>query len=126
MFDARRLTIAHVASLFHDCLFKQKIDDISQLVPVEGVWSSAEFNAGKLTAHHQEIADLLAELPIDFLKSHGQGAIFGNLCYSRQGIRWTTSYIFMDQLVQLGIGIGKVSFYKKRYFWNSETGEHHS
>ncbi len=60
---------------------------------------------------------MLDELPDSFKKSGGGGMSFQNACVDKQGNQWTDFHQRMEQLFQLGIGIGKVELLMPREMW---------
>jgi hypothetical protein len=110
-----------VSAVFMDCLFRAG-EDASKYVLAEGITINVGFHSERLESHRAEIEAMLAELPDEFQKSHGGGWSFLNACNDRYGNQWTGSHQRMEQLFQLGIGIGKVKCQLPREMWPALPG----
>lgn len=108
-----------VEEVFVDCLFKDG-EDHSEFIKAEGVVRTVGFHPGRLSGHIEEIREMLMELPVEFMKSSGEnggGWTFLNACNDKDGRQWTGSHLAMEQLFQLGIGIGLVECCLPRVMW---------
>jgi len=61
-------------------------------------------------------------LPEQFKGSAGGGWSFLNACDDKHGNQWTDLHLRMEQLFQLGIGIGKVKCLMPRAMWSALPG----
>ena len=118
---AEILTADKVDHIFMDCLFKEE-EETTGYVLAEGVMCSVGFNQDRLEQHKTEIEAMLAELPINFMKSGGGGWSFLNACYDKHGNQWTGLHEVMDQLFMLGQAIGKVGCLMPRFMWTALPG----
>lgn len=116
-----KLTAAAVAKLFEACEFKDS-DLPRKRIVVEGIIAKRAMHRGRLQAHQAEIMALLAELPEQFRRTVGGGWSFLNACEDRRGNQWTGMQSIMEQLVMLGLGIGKVEFMLPRERWGVFPG----
>lgn len=110
------LTSESVKKIFMDCLFR-KDEDTTNHVKAEGITRIVGFHPERLESHRAEIAALLDELPDAFKESSGGGMSFLNACNDKHGNQWTGLQLHMEQLFQLGIGIGKVKCPMPREMW---------
>lgn len=117
----QKLTPEKVESIFLDCLFKEE-EDTSNHIKAEGIVHTVGFHPGRLESHKEEVEELLEELPDEFKKSGGGGWSFLNACNDRHGNQWTGLHRTMEQLVLLGIAIGKVKFQLPRETWKALPG----
>jgi hypothetical protein len=115
------LTADKVREIFLDCLFKDG-EDTEKHVQAEGVVYSVGFHPERLQQHRQEILTLLFELPDQFQYDKGGGWSFLNACDDRHGVQWTGEHQTMEQLVQLGVGIGAVKYLLPRDLWAALPG----
>lgn len=111
-----------VQTIFIDCLFSNG-EDTSNYVSAEGITVDVGFHPERLNGHKPEIEALLDELPSDFRESSlGGGMSFLAACEDRHGNQWTGDHQRMEQLFQLGIGIGKVKSLLPRSLWKLLPG----
>ena len=115
------LSPERVESIFLDCLFKDG-EDTSKHVKAEGITRNVGFHPERLAGHKAEISALLDELPDEFKKSGGGAMSFLNACNDKHGNQWTGLHIRMEQLFQLGAGIGKVESLMPRSLWTALPG----
>jgi hypothetical protein len=121
MATATKLTPERVEAIFLDCLFRED-EDTSQHVKAEGLVHHVGFHPQRIAQHAAEIAELLEELPAAFKKEGGGGMSFLNACEDKHGNQWTGLHVRMEQLFQLGIGIGKVEYLAPRSMWQVLPG----
>lgn len=119
--NATILDPARVEAIFLDCLFEEG-EDTSNHVRAEGVQQTAGFHPDRLQSHKAEIEAMLDELPEEFKESGGGGWSFLNACNDKHGNQWTGLHQRMEQLFQLGIGIGKVRATLPREMWSALPG----
>ena len=110
-----------VGAIFLECLYDESKDLETQVV-VNGVINTASFNLDRLKKHENEIYSILNELPDTFKASGGGGWSFLNACTDKHGNIWTDFHMRVEQLVLLGIAIGKVQFILPRDLWSSLPG----
>lgn len=110
-----------VEKAFRACLFKDG-EDTTNHVKVHGITTNVGFHPGRLKEHEAEIAEMLGELPDQFKESGGGGWSFLNACNDKHGHQWTSFHRTMEQLFQLGIGIGKVECQLPREMWGTLPG----
>mgnify|MGYP001566155891 FL=1 len=110
-----------VDAIFMDCLFREG-EDTSKYVKAEGIVRNVGFHPERLENHKAEIVALLDELPEQFKESSGGGWSFLNACMDKHGNQWTGLHRTMEQLFQLGIGIGKVKGLMPREMWGALPG----
>lgn len=109
-----------VNAIFHDCLFKGDEDD-SKHIKAESM-TSVKFHSERLNGHKVEIEAMLDHLPDGFKKSVGGGMSFLSACDDRHGNQWTGFHQRLEQLFQLGIGIGKAELLVPREMWGALPG----
>lgn len=107
-----------VHAIFRDCLFKEG-EDTSKHVKAEGITTNVGFHPERLNGHKAEIEAMLDELADDFKKSGGGGMSFLNACNDKHGNQWTGLHQRMEQLFQLGIGVGKAELLLPREMWGA-------
>ena len=114
--------------IFDDCLFrKEELDEKDQpkegipWIKVEGVLSSFGICTERLKKHESQIVEYLKNTPTAFHKGVGGGWSFLNLCCDKNETLWG-QHSNVEQLIVLGIAIGKVSFPLPRKIWTSLPG----
>ena len=115
------LTVEKVESIFSDCLFK-KGEDTSECAKAEGVTLTVGFHPQRLESHRSKIEEMLEELPDEFQQARGGGWSFLNACKTKEGAQWTGLHQIVEQLILLGIGLGKVEFLLPREVWEGLPG----
>ena len=110
-----------VNAVFVDCLFRDG-EDSSKHINAEGIVRNVGFHHERLESHKAEIVAMLDELPEQFKESSGGGWSFLNACMDKHGNQWTGLHQTMEQLFQLGIGIGKVKSLMPREMWSILPG----
>ncbi|MCK5285925.1 MAG: hypothetical protein KAJ58_01715 [Candidatus Pacebacteria bacterium] len=108
------LTKERVESIFMDCIFKSG-ESVGSYVPAQGIHSSVGFHPRRIIEYQNEIIEMLDELPDKFREI--EGAPFKDAYYDKNGKQWTCIGTMMEQLFQLGLAIGKVSFQNSREVW---------
>ena len=121
MASATILDPQRVEAIFVDCLYRAS-EDAGNRVSVEGIAHAVDFSSERLKSHKTEIEAMLEELPGQFKKSDGGGWSFLNACNDKHGNQWTGLHLRMEQLFQLGIGIGKVECPLPREMWDFFPG----
>lgn len=115
------LTSENVNALFRDCLFEEG-EDMSNPIVAEGIVSKFGFHENRLISHASEISRLLLQLPEEFQEETGGGWSFLNSCDNTNRKRWTDFHQDMEQLMVLGIAIGKVKYQMPREMWKILPG----
>ena len=108
-----------VEKIFNECLFREEEivngKPIVEPVAVEGIMNKFGFHPGRIKASAREIKELLNELPKEF--SDGGGWTFLNMCTTKDGQLWTGLHQTCEQLMALGMAIGKVRYTMPKEFW---------
>lgn len=123
MIDAGRLD-----EIFRDCLFTDS--EIEALLPqqvaeaatiVEGLTSKFGLNPVRLKRHRLEIEAMIEQLPDIFWAVRGGGQSFLKACIDRHGDHWG-EHRNVEQLVVLGIAIGRMAYCAPREAWGLLPG----
>ena len=117
----QKLTPTRVEEVFTACLFADG-EDTSNHVKAEGFLTTVGFHPERLEARSNDIVEMLGELPDSFKSSGGEGMSFLEACEDRHGNLWTGNHHSMEQLFQLGLAIGKVSYPFPREVWEALPG----
>jgi len=120
------INLQEVETIFKDCLFRE--DEMGKdgkpkgikMIEAEGIKSTFGFHPDRVEKHRKKIIEFLKEMPEEFSK--GGGWSFLNLCNTEDGKQWTGLHVIMEQLVCLGIAIGKVSYCLPREMWSALPG----
>lgn len=96
-----------VEKIFFECLGK---DTSGERIEVDGIIGNYGLRKDVLEKYKDEIYEMLLELPIEFQIRGGGGWSFLNMCNDKNGEQWTGFHQRMEQLLCLGIGIGKVQY----------------
>ena len=106
-----------VEAIFLDCVLKEGERD-PNLIVAEGIVidHTVAFSPERVENHRDQIEKLLDELPDDF-KITGGGMSFLRAGEDKHGHQWTGLQIRMEQLIQLGIAIGKAEYQLPRDVW---------
>lgn len=115
------LTSTNVETVFMECLFEEREVEESP-VEVEGIMSKVKFHPERLEGHRDNVKAMLAELPDDFQPTGGGGTSFLNACNDKSGKQWTGEHHRMEQLFQLGIGLGLAKWCLPREAWPALYG----
>jgi hypothetical protein len=118
------LNAAHVHEVFEACLAHGEVSHPT--CTVQGIAHTANFAMKELAARKNEIAGMLAQLPNEFMAHDdggGGGWSFLNACNDRDGLQWTGFHLVMEQLVLLGLAIGRVQWCLPREMWSVLPGE---
>jgi len=115
-----------VDAIFKDCLFRK--DEMGKdgkpknikMIKAEGIRTTFGFHPERVKKHREKIIEFLKEMPEEFSK--GGGWSFLNLCNTKDGDQWTGFHVRMEQLVCLGIAIGKVSYCLSKEMWSALPG----
>lgn len=119
-----KLTSDKVRNIFLDCFFEDSVGAINAVnaVLVEGVLHNYGFDPQKLKDHENEIIEMLNELPRNFHSTNGGGGwSFLNACEDKNGNLWG-EHVNVEQLLVLGLAIGKASFLFPKDMWQLLPG----
>lgn len=117
----KELTSQNVTDIFKKCLYNEAQPDVKTIV-VEGIVSSAKFSVPMVNEYKQEIADMLSQLPDEFMTSKGGGWSFMNACVTKTGNMWTSLHQVMEQLFMLGMSVDMVICLLPRELWSALPG----
>ena len=135
LIDSRR-----VEAIFQDCLFKdEEIKDGKPIegtyIPAEGITCKVGFHPARLESYREEVKHMLEGLPLQFRSinptrkalaiessENGGGWSFREACNDRNGVQWTGFQQRMEQLFQLGIGLGLAKCLLPRELWGTLPG----
>lgn len=116
-----KLNAENVHNTFIECLFKDG-EDTENRIAVEGIMVKVGFHPKRVKEKEVLIGEMLDELPQEFKASGGGGWSFLNMCNDKDGNQWAGMHQTMEELVMLGIAVGKVSYFMPREFWVSLPG----
>jgi len=113
-----------VRDVFKVCLFrKEEVENGKpkpEMIEVQGIISRFGLHKERVYKHKEKIIEFLKELPEEFFK--GGGWSFLNLCNDKDGNQWTGLQAIMQELVCLGIAIGKVKYTIPKETWAALPG----
>jgi len=109
------LTTENVKKILYGCFFNAG-EDTTNHIKAQGVRGPLGFHPERLENHRSEIEQLLKQLPIEFMKSGGGGSSFLNACCRADGEQWGEQSN-VDELICLGVAIGRVHFLAPRNMW---------
>ena len=131
------LTAKRVNEIYLDCLHKEGelSDEDFELLRAggekegvtitEGIMAPSALHAGRLAGHRDEILRMLGDLPENFRLDTGLGGgggwSFLEAAVTRKGTHWA-EHPTIDQLVQLGLGVGAVKYLLGREMWSAFPG----
>lgn len=120
-----KLTSENVEMVFKDCLWSDAElevldrEEIGQRsLKVRGVSVNIGFNPERIEKNKDNITNMLSQLPKEFKK--GQSVLVAS--NNSDGERWTSLHIFTEQLVSLGLAIGRARFCAPRAVWHLLPG----
>lgn len=123
MIDAEQLE-----HIFLTCLFTEqetegkKVEALKGIgVLVEGITATFCFVAERIEEYRDKIDSMVEQLPDAFWEARGGGYSFLNACHDREGHQWG-EHRNMEQLVVLGIAIGRMEYCTPRSLWDSLPG----
>ncbi len=108
-----------VHNLFVSCLTDDK-DETA--VIAEMLACKVYMSKDKVEAAREQITKDLLNLHPNFIRATGGGWTFINACLDRNGDLWTNCHRDMDELVTMGVMIGKVIMLFPRNHWDSLPG----
>lgn len=111
-----------VTEIFNKCLFKDEEivngKPVVEPVKVEGIMNNFGLHPVRIEESADEISGFINELPEEFKN----GWSFLNLCQTKDGELWTGAHSVCEQLVVLGLGIGKMKYCCPREMWATLPG----
>ena len=116
-----KLTPENVQHVLTTCLYVRPMSKaILEHEPliVEGYVHRFEFDRHMLNKERKHIEEMLAELPEEFKR----GNSFMEMYHKRNGEQWTGVMKPMEDLMALGIAVGKISYMQPRDIWWSLPG----
>jgi hypothetical protein len=112
MINANRIN-----EIFHNCLFKEEeiINGIPVIEPIEvnGITNNYGLHPKRIKESEDEIINFINELPETFK----EGRSFLNLCQTKDGEQWTGLHSVCEQLIMLGMAIGKMKYCFPKEMW---------
>lgn len=113
---SRILNTQRVEETFKHCLFRNDEAKYPYLL-APGISCDINFHPGRIAEKLDDIVAMLAELPAEFQEEAGDGGSFLNACTDKNGDRWTSFHLTLEQLIQLGIASGTASYLMPRETW---------
>ena len=110
-----------VDEIFRDCLFN-KGENTNNSIKAEGILVDVEFHPERLESYRDEVKQMLDNLPAGFHEKTGGGWTFPQACNDRNGDQWTDFQQRMEQLFQLGIGLGLAKYRLPKDKWSTIPG----
>jgi hypothetical protein len=110
MIDSGRVT-----EILYDCFIKEgeKLKDASEITLVNGIIHKFGFHTKRLQSHAKELNDMIDQLPESFT----EGMSFLNMCMTKNDEQWTGLPQIQEQLMVLGIAIGRIEYCAPREMW---------
>lgn len=106
-----------VNELFLGCLFTNEeiINETPIRKPIiaEGIMFTVGFDPDKIEKNKDKINKIIDSLPHIFR----DGMSFVNLGLDKEGNEWTSSHKTMEELLMLGLAIGKIEYTCSRDMW---------
>lgn len=90
----------------------------TETVVVQGIANNFVFNKHMLLQEEKHIEELLSDLPEDFK----QGSSFMQMYTNREGEQWTGVIQPLEELLALGVAVGKIHYLVPREQWWSLSG----
>ncbi|MGL5569609.1 MAG: hypothetical protein ACRDB9_10240 [Cetobacterium sp.] len=107
-----------VNRIFLDCLFKDEelVDGKPIIEPLvtEGILMNVGFNPDSIERNKICIEAMIDKLPSTF----DEGWTFLNMCMDKEKNQWTGSHKTMEELLVLGLAIGRFEYCCPREMWN--------
>jgi len=114
------LTGENVSIVVKNCLFAGN-EDTSTAVLAKGVQNEFGFNPERLAKNEETIIEFLKQLPENFRVDKGGGWSFLSAIDTIDGTQWA-QHQNVDELMCLGLAIGRVKFLLPREMWNALPG----
>jgi hypothetical protein len=121
------LTPENIRKVVMDCLFKETEvvngKPIVEPVAVKSIMRHMGFHPSRIKEHEKDIQSMLEQLPTTFFAwdDEGGGDSFLNMCMTKDNRQWG-EHDNMDELICLGMAIGKVQFPLPREYWSRLPG----
>ena len=110
------LNAKRINEIIYACLFNDEENTASYIIGY-GIRTNIGFHPERLEKHRTEISEMIDQLPDTFR----QGDSFLNACIDKNSHQWG-EHKDIEQLMQLGTAIGKISLPFERKFWPSLPG----
>lgn len=111
-----------VNEIFLDCLYKDEETKKGEVpegaIIVEGIIMKVGFNPERVEKNKNNIINILEQLHPTF----NEGWTFLNMCIDKNDNEWTGSHKTMEQLLVLGLAIGKLEYCCDRDMWSILPG----
>lgn len=121
----QKLSSDRVRAVMTECLFEDSeiVDGKppADAVLVSGIVSSYAFHPGRVEESRAAIAEMLGELPDEFMATGGGGMSFLNACMDRHGNHWA-EHPTMGALFALGEAAGLAKPIFPREMWSILPG----
>lgn len=121
-----KLSADRVSRTFRECLFTEEEAAApgakATAVVGDGVMHKIGFHPARLAAADTAIAEMLGELPSEFMAAAGGGWSFLNACNDRHGDLWTGKHATIDLLLSLGLASGRCQYVMPREMWSILPG----
>lgn len=120
-----KLTPDNVREVFNKCLFdpfSPHNEKDCSIINIQGVQIKVNFDEKIINIERPYIENLIDQLPAEFKSGTGDGWSFLNACNDATGNQWADLHYSIDQLVCLGMAIGKIKFLLPRGFWDNFPG----
>ena len=115
------LTTENVNTVFLECLFKEG-ENIDNYIKAQCIMLTVGFNPERLKANKENIISMLSELPEALMENTGGGISFLQMCNDTDGTQWTGLHKQLDELVALGLAIGRMEYLVPKELWSSLPG----
>lgn len=112
-----KLTSKMVETILYSLLYTEDEVIDERIVIVDGIILQYGFHPDRVTNAKVQIAELLKEVPQDFLVDGGGGSSFLRLCFDRHGSQWTGSHRMMESLCVLAIAADLGRWLMPREMW---------
>ena len=122
LIDASRVNAIFLACMYEPEELRDGYPIEGEPVLAEGIMYNVGFHPGRLESHREEVKGMLEGLPLQFRSTDGGGWSFLNACHDRNGVQWTSFHQRMEQLFQLGIGLGLAKCLMPREMWSELPG----
>jgi len=117
------INVENLNKIFNSAIINKKTSVTEEFVEVEGVTGLHKLRKKALNDNKQQIIDMLRELPDPFMEHTGGGRTFLNGCMTKdQQDIWTGLQSNVEQLLLLGLGIGKIKYTIQKEFWGILPG----
>lgn len=116
-----KLTSEAVRKTFNDSLFAEGESTASAII-AEGITTDCGFSPERLKSQEANIEILLSQLPNEFKKDGGGGMSFLNMVVNKDGEQWTDFHSDAEQLLLLGLAIGKAHYNLSKPLWSALPG----